>query len=1535
MQNKRFSYRNARFLSLALVMVLLLSQVPPATSSVNSPSSSSNHNWVLLSGSTSCWDEVTHEWVDYPYSVTLDLTGAKLDTRQGDVFQFTGNGPISLELRVNQSPCGLPVRVSSPLHISDNFPLIAGLPPVLNYSTNLFTPDGSNSYVWRATIPEGGWPGKYGGPLDSYPFRPQGGRIIITYMLSSLEFKDITIDLLRPAWIEFNFHQTDESSGPRGFSACMFEYPKDVRVPVPGQSMDFSISDGTVLLKNPTTNEQGCINGEFFLPESAIHGREGTLLDLDAKTDFHESVIRVSKIERIKYGVITGLLGNAQVVRADGTVETIHNGGSVFEGDALRLIPDLEDNIFTPSVDIAFSDGTTVISRQTHSAPVPGLGTRLVIGANGDVGNQPGSVATWVLDAKEDPNMVIEMVVQQAVSKIAFGGYGWVAKKAGGAVFKYFMKQHSPTSLSLAPMADALSGPTYTRIFLHGDGTALVQNQGSPIELTASGVFSAVQSLRSGQELAIPANASSQADLNVVTNACSPADQGQGPEVQITSPLSGEILSNRTPLIRLALTWDTMITPRENLALEVRLNGALRTGYFDCLGGSPQDCTWQPSAEQGLRPGANQITAMFADQNGRRSRANLVVQVPDAPNPPSALKGLGANGRVLLDWNPAASPDVIGYNLYRASGGGQPALTNSLPVAASAWLDDGLLNGTAYTYTVRAVTGSGVESGDSTPVSVTVTALSGTGTPDAPLGLTAELGDGLARLHWQSGSGTTVAYRVYAANQQTGPYALLFGGAPVVGEEAVDHTLANGSLRWYQVTALDSTFVEGPPSLPVSAQPVSLPPAAPQELTAYAKDGQATLSWDPNTEPDLNGYRVYRSSGTGTSNLLAALPATQTVYTDSVAYNQSFSYSVTALDQDGLESQPSAPALISSGSDPEHCTIPASIPLPPLVHQDQPPNPSLDAFRYGQFDNTWVDKQGRLSLVMPARVTGWAGSYLNTNRSYDLSNSTPAAAGPFLYLVGGWVFSAHNSSSETVIAPLEASGALAISRRAAFTLPIRVADASVAAFGGSLYLLGGHKRNLTGGSVEEVSSEVYRARLTPDGEAGPWQPAGSLPVPLYGASAVTWHGSLYLFGGRDATNQNRAECYRTDFKADGGLSLWTACEPLPEALYDPGITAGQGRFFVVGGIITDTQTSQHVWSAPVDDSTGELGIWSAETDLPLGVAGNRVAFSHGRLLVVGPWNLPWQSDSLLSARVLVTGTLGAWENDQPLPFGVNAEALVSAEGQVYAITHGYLMAYRAVFSPSPQDGQLPGEFFSAPRDFIFPTPLSGLEWQANPGNEWSGVAVRTALDADWGSWSGLSVTPPITLSGNARYVQMEVRLDPAPGISPTLLDWIGVHLNLPPGPQPDPQPASQEIGPEGGVLTVGNNVVRLIVPPGAVPTDTLFTIAPTNHTMYFLTDVVTASAGFQLSVSRDWNPVWDFDQSLTLETQYTPNEVRDSAAKVQLYMDDKWGLMEPIPSFPDPVNQQVVAVFSRIESGRFILAWEQKLNRIYLPLIRR
>jgi hypothetical protein len=1531
MQNRRFSCGNIRLLSLALILVLLLSQAPPATGEVNSPSSSSNHIWVLASGTE--WCDVNGVGVEFPYSITLDLTGAAFNGRQGDDFQFIGNGPISLEIRTNQPTCG-PVLLDSDHFISDNFGQIPGLPPVLEYSTRQFSPDGENSYVWRATIAEGGFPGKYGG--SDWGAHPQGGDIVIILHTSwALGSKTITIRLDRPGWIKVT---VDDQ---RQMEACLFEYPKGAPLPVSGESMDFSISGGTVLVYNAKTDERGCISGGVFLPESLVNDPKGILRDLDAKTDRFGSTLGVSAIARIQYGRVHGISGIAQVVRANGTVETIRDGDTVFAGDALRLIPDLSNNIFSPSVEISFSDGTEVISHQTHSAPVPGLGTRLVIGSGGNVGNQPGSLATWFIDAKEDPNMVIDVAVRQGLNRIVLGGFGWVIKTVGGQVISYLAKPHSGTQLSSAQAAavDIPNGLTDTRIVLRGDGAALVHNQGSPIELTTSGSFSAVQDIRSGQELAIPANASGQADLNALTDACPPVAADQGLEVKITSPLPGDVIS-RTPLIQLALTWDEATSPRKDLALEVRLNGALRTGYFDCLGGSPQGCTWQPAAELGLGAGDNQITATLADLNGNRSQAGLVVHAPDAPSPPLALKGLGANDMALLDWNPAASPDVAGYNLYRANGGGTPTRLNDQPTAGSAWLDDGVSNGNAYTYTVRAVTGSGVESDDSAPVSVTVTALSGTGAPDAPLGLTAELGDGRARLTWQSGSGTTVAYRVYSATLETGPYALLLGGAPFLRQEAVDRTVANGSMRWYQVTALDSTLVESPPSSQrVSAQPVALPPAAPQGLTAYSANGQATLAWDPNSEPDLNGYRVYRSSGTGTGDLRATLLKAQTVYTDPVAYNQSFSYWVTAVDQAALESQPSDSAPVSSGSDPAHCAAPASFPLPPIVRQNEPPNPSLDAFRYGQFDNTWVDEQGRLSLVTPARVTGWAGSYLNTDRFHSIRNSAPAAAGPFLYLLGGYLVGGSSASDlpsfETVIAPLEDTGALAISRKATLTLPIRVADASAVAFGGSLYLLGGHKRNLTGSSVEEVSNEVYRAVLAPDGEAGPWQPASSLPVPLYGASAVAWHGGLYLFGGRDATDQTRAECYRAGFQADGSLTPWTACDPLPEALYRPGVTAGQGRLFVVGGIITGTQASQHVWSTAVDDSTGALGDWSAETDLPVGVAGNRAVVSHGRLLVAGPWISPWESDSLLSARMLVTGTLGGWENDPPLPFAAEVEALVSTEGQVYAITAGYLTAYRAVFSPAPQDGQLPGVFYSAPRDLIFQTPVSGLEWQANPGNQWASVAVRTAVGPEWGSWSSPSTTPPIPLSGNPRYVQVKARLAPAPGASPTLLDWIGVHLDLPPGSQPNPH--SQMIGTAGGVLIVGNNAVRLIVPPGAVPTDTIFTIAPSGHTPYFLTNVVTASGVFELSARRaaDSGYIRDFNQSLSLETQYDPASVRDPAAKVELYMEDDWGWNVPIPSFPDLVNQHVVAVFAQIDSGRFILAWEQEINSIYLPLILR
>ena len=98
----------------------------------------------------------------------------------------------------------------------------------------------------------------------------------------------------------------------------------------------------------------------------------------------------------------------------------------------------------------------------------------------------------------------------------------------------------------------------------------------------------------------------------------------------------------------------------------------------------------------------------------------------------------------------------------------------------------------------------------------------------------------------------------------------------------------------------------------------TFPPAAPQDVVAAIQPGAGTgsplveLSWSINVEPDLAGYRVYRSAEEGgkpsllTLNLLPS-PA----YRDtSVQTGQHYWYTVTAVDQAGNESARSQPVAI-------------------------------------------------------------------------------------------------------------------------------------------------------------------------------------------------------------------------------------------------------------------------------------------------------------------------------------------------------------------------------------------------------------------------------------------------------------------------------------------------------------------------------------------------------------------------------------------------------------------------------------------------
>ncbi len=97
----------------------------------------------------------------------------------------------------------------------------------------------------------------------------------------------------------------------------------------------------------------------------------------------------------------------------------------------------------------------------------------------------------------------------------------------------------------------------------------------------------------------------------------------------------------------------------------------------------------------------------------------------------------------------------------------------------------------------------------------------------------------------------------------------------------------------------------------VAASNPDQPPAKPTGLTATAGDGSVTLDWADNTDSDLKGYNVYRSTGAtvdtaGTPLNSALIAKTDSTFTDATAANNTtYRYAVVAIDDADQKSEAS------------------------------------------------------------------------------------------------------------------------------------------------------------------------------------------------------------------------------------------------------------------------------------------------------------------------------------------------------------------------------------------------------------------------------------------------------------------------------------------------------------------------------------------------------------------------------------------------------------------------------------------------------
>jgi hypothetical protein len=102
--------------------------------------------------------------------------------------------------------------------------------------------------------------------------------------------------------------------------------------------------------------------------------------------------------------------------------------------------------------------------------------------------------------------------------------------------------------------------------------------------------------------------------------------------------------------------------------------------------------------------------------------------------------------------------------------------------------------------------------------------------------------------------------------------------------------------------------IRGPQSTPITwAMKDTFPPAAPMGLVAIPGDTSISLSWEAGTESDLTGYIVYRSDNGNPEKRLNADPVSGPAFEDkTAAAGTTYTYRVTAIDESGNESKPSA-----------------------------------------------------------------------------------------------------------------------------------------------------------------------------------------------------------------------------------------------------------------------------------------------------------------------------------------------------------------------------------------------------------------------------------------------------------------------------------------------------------------------------------------------------------------------------------------------------------------------------------------------------
>jgi subtilase family serine protease len=250
---------------------------------------------------------------------------------------------------------------------------------------------------------------------------------------------------------------------------------------------------------------------------------------------------------------------------------------------------------------------------------------------------------------------------------------------------------------------------------------------------------------------------------------------------------------------------------------------------------------------------------------------------PTAPSAPTLVSATGANSSVNLTWSAPSNNGgsaVSGYNVFAGSSSGAESSTplNSAPLSSLNYSVTGLINGSTYFFTVRALNAVGTSPASN---ELSATPQNSPIPPSSPSLTSATSSNGAVSLSWNApssnGSSPLTGYNVYVGSSPGAESATATNSSLVTSTSFTVNALTNGSTYYFVIQAV-SAAGSSASSNELSARPGALPGTITSLFAHSDHKFGVDLSWSASV--GVTSYILYRSSTSGAESSLVTVGCT-------------------------------------------------------------------------------------------------------------------------------------------------------------------------------------------------------------------------------------------------------------------------------------------------------------------------------------------------------------------------------------------------------------------------------------------------------------------------------------------------------------------------------------------------------------------------------------------------------------------------------------------------------------------------------------